>query len=116
MISLCALLLLGGCAAIGNPLTINNVYDADAALGVAASTLNGYRKLCVQHNSLVYPKCYSVVPKLQQDLSVARGQIKQAVAYVKANPGNTVQVQVLLNQASASIAQLRADMAANGVQ
>lgn len=105
-----------GCATISNPVSVQGVYEMDAALGIAASALNGYRSLCVQKQPAVYPKCRTVVPIIQSDLRLARGQVAQAIAYVRANPGNTVGLTGIVSQAQASINQLQADLTANGVK
>lgn len=116
MLTITCALLVAGCASITNPATVGGVYQMDALVGVAASALKGYRSLCIQHQPAVYPKCRTVMPLLQNDLRIAQGQVTQAIAFVRANPSDTVGLTTLVSQAQASVSQLQTDLKSNGVQ
>ncbi len=108
-------LALGACATFKNPASVAGVYDLDASVGAAAALINTYRGLCVQKQALVYPKCRTVVPVIQGQLRLVRGQVAQAVAYIRANPGDTVGLTTLVGQAQSSLSQLQTDLKANNV-
>ncbi|MBZ5616246.1 MAG: hypothetical protein LAO23_19735 [Acidobacteriia bacterium] len=108
-------LALGACSTVKNPASVAGVYDVDASIGAVAAVVNQYRDLCVRKVALVYPKCREVVPILQNQLRIARGQVQQAVNYIRANPGDTVGLGPLVSQAQASLTQLQTDIRANGV-
>lgn len=79
-------LSLAACGTIANPVTQNQLYNAEAAYGVALSALKGYRTSCIQHVALVYPKCRTVIPILQDKVRTVQGTLVAARTFIRNNP------------------------------
>lgn len=79
-------LALVGCGSFDNPLTQNQLYNAENGYGVALAAMKGYRQSCVDKVVGVYPQCRTIVPELQDSVRKAEGARKAAQEFVKNNP------------------------------
>jgi len=105
---------LGACASINNPINRTELYNAEAAYGLALSAAVGYRRLCVQRTPSIYPQCRAVVPKLQAADRKVQGAVAAVRAFVKDNP--TVTPVSLIAAAQKALADFQAVEAQYGVK
>lgn len=106
-------LSLAACGTVANPLTQNQLYDAEAAYGVALSAMKGYRTACVNHVPSVYPTCRTVVPKLQAAVRDIQGNLATARSFIRQNP--TLTPTVVVSAVMNSLAELQRLEAQYGV-
>lgn len=82
-------LSVAGCAVldrIENPINQNELYNVNAAYGIALSAAKGYRQSCIDKIPKVYPTCRTVVPKLQDAVRKVEGVRAAAQRFVTDNP------------------------------
>jgi hypothetical protein len=112
IVPLVAALALSGCATFTNPVSIDMLYTAESAYGVAISAAVAYHDLCAKR--AIPPSCRTIVPKLQ----AADKKVEAAIVAAKtlAAAGPTVDVSSAVTAVQAALADFQSLEAANGVR
>lgn len=116
---LAATLALGGCAqlqnffsTVTNPITADNLVQAELAYGAVLAVAVGYRTSCVART--IPPSCRTVVPKLQAADQKVQGALVAAKNFIKNNP--TISPATSISAVELAIADFQAVQATYGVK